>query len=293
MESGPAMGIYDRDYYRQSSQQTGVHVRIPYSMVNRLIIINVVVFLIDVFTEGSLTSLFAMRVGTLFEPLTWWQTLTMGFLHSRRDLLHIVFNMLVLWFFGREVERLYGRTEFLRLYLLMVVFASFCWALFGKYVLHFSDEVRAVGASGAVAGVCVLFVLHYPRVKVLLFFVLPVPAWVAALIWVVYDSVGTIRPDADKIAHSAHLAGMAFAFFYRRFQWNFGKLIPGTFSLRLFKPRHRLRVHDPEADNRYDKMDAQADELLEKISREGVDSLTASERRTLEGYSRRMQQKRR
>jgi hypothetical protein len=138
----------------------------------------------------------------------------------------------------------------------------------------------------------VLFVLHYPRVKVLLFFVLPVPAWVAALIWVVYDSIGTFRPIGN-VAHSAHLAGMAFAYLYFRFHWNLGKLMPGKFSLGSFKPRPRLRVHDPESENRYDKLDAEADQLLEKVSREGVDSLTASERRKLEAYSRRMQQRRR
>jgi membrane associated rhomboid family serine protease len=286
------MGIYDRDYYREGSEQPGVRLRVPYSMVNRLIIINVIIFLADVFSDGALTNLFAMRVGTLVQPLYWWQMLTMGFLHSRDSLFHIAFNMLVLWFFGRAVERLYGRAEFLRLYLVMVVFASVCWALFGRFVMHYDPSMRAIGASGAVAGVCVLFVLHYPRVKVLLFFVLPVPAWVAALIWVIYDSIGTFRP-VGNVAHSAHLAGMAFAFLYHRFHWNLGKLVPGKFSLSSLKPRSRLRVHDPEPENRYDKLDAEADRLLEKVSRDGVDSLTASERRKLEAYSRRVKQKRR
>jgi membrane associated rhomboid family serine protease len=286
------MGIYDRDYYREGGEQPGVRLQIPQSMVTRLIVINAIIFLADVFSGGELTRMFALRVDTLFQPLYWWQFLTMGFLHNTQSLLHIVFNMLVLWFFGRQVERLYGGAEFLRLYLVMVIFASVCWALFGKFVMHYGEEVRALGASGAVAGVCVLFVLHYPRVKVLLFFVLPVPAWVAALIWVVYDSVGTFRPIGN-VAHSAHLAGMAFAYLYFRYKWNLGKLMPWRFSLASVKPGPRLRVHDPEREDRYDKLDAEADRLLEKVSRDGVDSLTASERRKLEAYSRRMQQKRR
>jgi membrane associated rhomboid family serine protease len=287
------MGIYDRDYFRDTGEQPGVRLGIPYSMVNRLIVINVIIFFVDVFLANrALSDLGAMRVGTLGEPFYWWQTLTSGFLHSPYHLTHILFNMLALWFFGREVERLYGRAEFLRLYLVMVVFASVCWGIFGKYVMHFSDDVRAIGASGAVAGVCVLFALHYPRAQVRLYFVLPVPAWVAALIWIAYDSIGTFVPS-DGIAHSAHLAGMAFAFLYYRFHWNLGKLTPRKFSFGFLKPRPRLRVHDPEPDSRYDKLDAEADQLLEKVSREGIDSLTASERRKLEDYSRRMQQKRR
>jgi membrane associated rhomboid family serine protease len=267
----------------------------PYSAVNQLIVVTVAIFLVDVFfMEGKLSELFAMRVEALSRPLNWWKALASGFVHQTTEAppWHIIGNMVVLWFFGREVERVYGRGEFLRLYLVMIVFASVCWALFGKFVLGYPPQVGAIGASGAVSGVCVLFALHFPRRQVLLFFVLPMPAWVAAMVWIVLDSYGTFFPR-DNVAHSAHLAGMAFAFVYHRLGWNLGRLVPAKFSFSSLKPRPRLRVHDPDSQDRYRKMDEEADQLLEKVSREGIDSLTASERRKLEAYSRRMQQKRR
>jgi hypothetical protein len=93
-----------------------------------------------------------------------------------------------------------------------------------------------------------------------------------------------------------HLVGAALAFNYWYFGWNFGRL-PGLTELkrivtvppRWFKPRPPLKVHDPE--HYYEDLDAQADRLLDKVSREGLSSLTDQERRILEDYSRRTRQK--
>ena len=68
----------------------------------------------------------AVHVDTLTQPWLWWQYLTAGFAHSPLRFDHILGNMLVLFFLGRDVEEAYGPKEFLRLYLVMVVFGMWC-----------------------------------------------------------------------------------------------------------------------------------------------------------------------
>ena len=83
-----------------------------------------------------------------------------------------------------------------------------------------------IGASGAVAGVVVLYAANFPHRTLLLFFVLPVPAWFAGVLLVVMDAYGMVRANPeDPVAYLVHLAGAAIAFTYYRAGWNFGDLI--------------------------------------------------------------------
>ena len=132
-------------------------------------------------------SLLAARVGTLTHPLFWWQFLTYGFVHVASPG-HIIGNMLGLWFLGRDIEDLYGRAEFYRLYLAMVVVGGVVWAAVNK--ISDPSSPPAVGASAAVAGIVVLYALNFPRRTMLLFFVLPIPAWVLGVALVAGDILG-------------------------------------------------------------------------------------------------------
>ncbi len=158
--------------------------------------------------------------------------------------------MFTLWMFGRDIEAKYGSKEFLRLYLFLVVAAGLIWAVINR--LHGTpDGASVVGASGAVVGVVMLYALNFPHRQVLLFFVIPAPAWVmgALLIFAnVAESLGLQAPGRDgvQIAYSVHLAGAALAYLYYRFNWNFARLVPRGFSLDWLRPRSALRVHDPE-----------------------------------------------
>lgn len=294
------MGIYDRDYYRE--ERPGVSLRGPRSMVGALILINVAVYIVCAFTEPIvsstsgqvvsywLTDMLAASVGTLTKPWLWWQFLTCGFAHDVK-LGHIAFNMFGLWILGRDVESRYGSAEFLRLYLVLIVTGSVLWAVAGKLNGN-PDNYSVIGASGAVVGVVVLYALNFPRRTLLLFFVLPVRAWVAGLILVAVDVHGAImRPDSG-IAYSVHLTGAAVAFLYFRFGWNFGRLTGDRF--RLPKRRPNLKIHDPEdkPDRRQEELSDEVDRILGKIHQEGEASLTRKERRTLENASRQYQKKR-
>jgi len=210
-----------------------------------------------------------------------------------------VLNMFVLWMFGRDVEAVYGRAEFLRVYLVMLVAGSLGWAVLNRLEAPGVDY-ELIGASGAVVGIFVLFCLNFPRRTVLLFFVLPVPAWVAGLLLIIPDVFGAVAMPNSNIAFTVHLIGAALALLYFRARWNFGRLWPRRISWpwHWSWPRSgpRFRVHDPDPDDagpQDQELSAEVDRILEKIHREGEASLTARERRTLEDASRRYQEKRR
>ncbi|MFH1918411.1 MAG: rhomboid family intramembrane serine protease [Planctomycetota bacterium] len=316
------MGIYDRDYYRERQPQH--RLRGPQTIVGMLILINVVLFFAnglftqpdlrlppdlafkssDALTPEDMEVIFSKKLGwityhmavkgsSLTNPLCWWQFLTYGFAHSPPpDYWHLVGNMLVLFFLGRDVESLYGRKEFLRLYLAMLLVAAVAYVVIQK-LQGAPDYVPVVGASGAVTGIVVLYALNFPRRILLLFFVIPMPAWVVGLLVVFSDVYGAINSEGAHIAYTAHLGGAAFALLYQRGRWNLIRLTPGWALFGWLKSRPKLQVHNPDRRQREDQeLSKEVDRILEKLHREGEESLTRKERRTLESASRQYQKKR-
>jgi membrane associated rhomboid family serine protease len=240
-------------------------------------------------------------------PLKIWELVTYGFVHDDRAPWHLLNNMLMLWFFGQEVEYLLGRAEFYRFYFMALVLAGLGW-LVGTYVLPGRmmplSEVRLVGASGAVMAVFAVFVFNYPHQTINLMGVLPVPAWALGLLYLVVDLQGTLEAGSS-VAHSAHVAGAVFGLCYAWRGWSLGGFGDfGDLQARLGRMRSRLRVvrppedDDRPADKRGDdeddrSLDAEVDRILEKISRSGNASLSAAERETLTRASRRLKQRQR
>jgi hypothetical protein len=146
--------------------------------------------------------------------------------------------------------------------------------------------------------VTLLFCIHFPKQTILLMMVLPVPAWFVGAMIIIGDLVG-LRMSGQNVAFDVHLVGAAFAIAYYRFGWHLGRWWPSiswpTWKKNPFKRQPKLRVHRPNADamDDFEQLEAQADQLLEKVNRDGFDSLTAREREVLENYSRRMRNKRR
>ena len=115
------------------------------------------------------------------------------------------------------------------------------------------------------------------------------PIWLLAVFWLGGDIYGAMLKH-DNVAYSVHLAGAALAYLYYRTRWQLGRLIPQRWSLSALKPRPRLRVHDPGAEQ--DDLGAEVDRILKKISQSGEDSLTRKERRTLQRASEKYKQRR-
>jgi membrane associated rhomboid family serine protease len=294
------MGLYDRDYTREDddwrSGQPGRGAPLVQSMTIALIVINAAVFLVDQLfgDEHKLMLALSVKPDTIVQPWLWWQFLTAAFAHDWHGINHIFGNMLGLFFFGKAVEAKIGRGEFLRFYLLVAVLANVV-AVSWRYLLVPENQWGPLlGASGAVTAVIIAFICYFPRATVLLFFVLPMPAWALGIFLIGGDVLGSLRtpvPGEPRTAHDVHLVGAAFAAAYWYFHWHLSTIMPtawlGNVKGWLRKPK--LKIHDPEPT--YENLDAEADRVLAKINEHGEASLTPAERRVLEDYSRRMRQK--
>jgi len=260
------------------------------SVTTTLILINTGVFLIDVFSEWGLINWFGLSSNLFHEPQYFWQLLTCGFIHDTHNVRHVLFNMIALWIFGRDVETIYGKRLYLEVYLSLLVLSSFVWL--GVQTLTGGGPAVLVGASGAITGIMVLYVLHYPTRTFLIWGVFPLPVWAIASLQLLQDIQGALSRDgAGNVAYTAHLGGAAFAYLFYRTGWQLGSLWPKRFSLGNLRRKPRLRVHNAEDEE--EDLARRLDRILEKINREGQDSLTREERRTLARASRRYQQKRR
>lgn len=301
------MGLYDRDYSRDEMRTPWDRVEKPRSMTIVLIVINVVVFFLDMivsqrdpasgYLRSPLIEWGAVQPETLIKPWLWWQFLTYGFLHDNSGIGHILFNMIGLFVFGRIVEQRIGGKEFLRFYLVAIVIGGIVGSAFGlAETLAMGRPIGGtIGASGAVVAVTILFACYFPHTEVLLFFVLPIKAWVLAVAYVVINIAGAFGFGAAGTAFQVHLAGAAFGALYYFRHWNLRWLDFGRFAeipdrMRKRSRRMKLKLHDP--DRKLQQEEREADRILAKIHDQGEESLTSAERRTLERYSRRQRQKR-
>ena len=291
------MGIYDRDYYRRS--QPGFSLRMPQSMVITLIIVNVALYFVDALffqRDHALMENLAISSDTLCRPWLWWQFLTYGFAHDPTSAMHLFANMIGLFFLGRYVEQLYGGKEFLRIYIAMLLFGSLCFALgsvASNALTHKDTTFTLLGASGAVSGITILFVLNFPNVTLILFPIpIPIKAWVIGVMLVVFNLLGAVTPKSGNVAYGVHIAGIVFAWLYFQNHWNLGRFFEKVWRLPKFLSRPKFRVHSPDDESEVSDLSAEVDRILEKISREGESSLTRKERRTLETASREYQNRR-
>ncbi len=139
-----------------------------------------------------------------------WQFITYMFIHANWS--HIISNMLGLLFFGVSLEKAIGSKEFLLFYfltgILSGVFSFFVYWIAGKY------NVYLMGASGAVYAVLLMFAVAYPRAKIYIWGILPVPAPILVLIYAAIEIYSQFFSSGSDIAHLTHLAGFGFAWLY-------------------------------------------------------------------------------
>ena len=189
-----------------------------------------------------------------------WQFATYMFLHG--GFFHILFNMFVLWMFGSEVERKWGSKKFIRYYLFTGVFAGVC--------SFFLSPAMTVGASGAIYGLLLAFALIDPNRIIYFYFVIPMKAKYFVLIIGGIELFSSISGAGVGIAHVAHLGGIV------------GGIIYIFFSRRISrKKRFDDKVVDLEQFIQKRKTDRTVDEILDKVIKGGVQSLSAQEKKKL------------
>ena len=301
------MGIYDRDYYRREGPSYLGSFMERGKVCKWLILINVVCFVLQQFSLDFQTTE-QVQPFTEFMQLDAqavlngqvWRLLTHAFMHA--SVMHILFNMLFLWWFGTDVEDLYGPVEFLTFYLTAAIVAGLAFVAAWKAGL--GNSPFAVGASGAIMAVVVVCACHYPTRVIWVFGLVPMPIWLFVLFAVGKDwmTFATRAPTTTGV--SAHLGGAIFGYAYYKLHWRLSGLFSGwKTAVRRSRPRARLRVYREEEEARPvassvpsagdvdEQLEAKLDAILEKVARSGQASLTENERQLLlrasEVYKRR------
>ncbi len=244
-------------------------------MVMLIIIITTAAFLFqwvaDLLWPGVADTWFALSREGISHGY-YWQLVTYMFLHG--GLLHLAVNCLGLYFAGREVETICGPRHFLALYFLGGIVGGAAQLLTGQ-------DAPLVGASGGVCSVLMAFTTLLPELEItaLIFFVIPIrmrAKWLGRAL-VVSSVFFAATGLAGDIGHIAHLGGAITGWFYAR-RLGFGG--PFWFQ-RLSRDRRRVRERRA-AMGPTQFISEEIDPILDKISREGIHSLTRAERRILE-----------
>jgi membrane associated rhomboid family serine protease len=245
-------------------------------------------------------------------PASWWTIVTYMFVHAW--LAHLAFNLFTLWMFGPRLEHAWGTRTFVQFYL---------WCGLGGAIAHllFAQHSSVIGASGAISGVLVAYAIHWPDDEVYLFGVIPMKSrWlIAAMIGM--NIIFALSPSS-RIDWTAHVGGMGFGWLFLKLYslggldrvrgWvssvpdeseDMPRAVPRTRSsmqdrgrgvdevvarsnavvLRESKPLARVPKQGTPQEHT-----APIDGVLDKISRQGIASLTRDERRLLEDMSRKL-----
>src|SRR5882724_6031208 len=180
------------------------------SAVLSLIIANAVVFVLQSQSNGAMDDLLALWPLQAIDGQSYfhvWQIVTYAFLHSTDNIWHLLFNMFGLWMFGAEIERYVGPRRLLACYFASVITAAltqlFVPMLFG------APPGPTIGASGGVFGLILAYAVMFPKRKVAVYFLVPMPVWLFATLYAGIELYLGVTGTTAGVAHFAHLGGMA------------------------------------------------------------------------------------
>ncbi len=285
----------------------------PMSLTTMLLIVNGVVFFAQALTELSpegkvfINQHLALRLEGLKNGCL-WQPVTFQFLHA--NLLHLLANLITIYYFGRAVEESLGKASFLGLYFssgifggLLQIFCTWAWpSLFVPkgFPLDLASLPGVVGASAGAFGLVAAFATLYPErpLTLLIFFIIPVSmrSKFLLLFSVLLALLGIIVKET-QIAHAAHLGGIMVGIAFVRWSavaaWS--NLVrrrvrpvarPRELAeVRFGKPAWRAPRPVVEELPPAEFISKEVDPILDKISAHGIHSLTPEERRVLEAAS--------
>ena len=232
-----------------------------------LVSVNFGIFLLQTFarTEGMFFPLFGLVPKLVWSEFMLWQPFTYLFFHG--GIWHVLINMFVLWMFGSELERLWGKKHFLKFYFATGVGAGLVTMIFGL-----NSMTPIVGASGAVYGVLLAYGLTYPNRTVYLYGIIPIKS-----LWFVIG-IGVIAflssfDNVSQISHLTHLSGMMIGYLMLKHPVRFNDL---WFTIRKRTLEYKIK-HEEKKVTQHQEIEREIDRILDKINREGFDSLTEGE----------------
>jgi membrane associated rhomboid family serine protease len=300
------MGIYDRDYYRDSSR--GFHPfdsRIQVCIC--LMLIYIAVYLIAVGSHGQIYEAFSLDARSVLDGEV-WRIATYAFIHPDNPWAIIV-NIAFLFWIGRHVEDIYGWKEFLAFYLTAGFLAGIAYVALAALLPKEARTEPLIGPGGSVTAVLFLFALHYPRRTVFYY----IPIWFVVAFYVVNDTLGVVSGFRQPAAFAAHAAAAGFAIVYYQYSLRVSNWLPGLPSrgaggrrskpkLQIYRDRpsdnaslpsvgssnlpHPVAVtaptsSEPARAGMDEQLEAKLDEVLDKVKKHGQDSLTDDERAVL------------
>ncbi len=287
--------------------------------VQWLMAANIGVYFLQITLFGSENVFAALSLDPSRFPADWWTIVSYMFVHA--GLWHLAFNMLTLWMFGPRIEHLWGARSFTYFYLWCGIGGAIAHMLL-------EGSAGLVGASAAIMGVLLAYALRWPDEEVYIFGVVPMKTrWLVVWLALINLAMGISATKGDSsIGWFAHLGGLAFGYIYLRVS-SFGGLdnfrrwvspVPDEpedafRAIPRRSPRTRDRADSPEAiDEIVAKSNAVAakparpvpvtrptddssspsaerlDMVLDKISKQGIESLSGEEQQILEEMSRRL-----
>jgi membrane associated rhomboid family serine protease len=184
-----------------------------------LIVANTVVFILQGATGDALVLNFALwPIGSSLggpdsASFQVWQLVSYSFLHG--GLTHLLLNMLALFMFGSEVERVFGQRRYLTYYFVSVLTAAVAQLFVANATASYYPTV---GASGGVFGLLLAYGIFFPtRTIILLFPPIPMPAWLFVIVYAGVELYMGVTGTQAGVAHFAHLGGMLGGFLMLRY----------------------------------------------------------------------------
>lgn len=281
------MGSADRDYFRQEPPRRRVGALASAPVTKRLLIANIAIFLVDMFIGYRMFQFGALTVQTAVYELRLWEFLTFQFLHDPTGLMHILFNSIGLYFFGPFVERWWGSGQkFLLFYLLCGIAGGLGFVGVIELGIVNGDRLTPlVGASAGIYGLLIGTAVIAPDARVQLLFPpvnLAMRTFAIGLMCFAVVMIGIDYWNAG--GEAGHLGGAVAGFLMMRYPW----------LLRRGARRRKVDIIRPKAfrSERQSKLrprskwsggdDDEVNRILDKVSREGLDSLSEAERRKLQ-----------
>ncbi|HMJ17983.1 MAG TPA: rhomboid family intramembrane serine protease [Gemmatimonadaceae bacterium] len=280
--------------------------------VQWLLALNIGVYFLQLTLFGPDALYSALALDPARMPGSWWTVVTYMFVHAW--LAHLAFNMFTLWMFAPRLEQEWGTRPFVLFYL---------WCGVGGAIAHliFAQHSAVIGASGAISGVLVAYAIRWPDEEVYLFGVIPMKSRWLILAMLGMNTIFALSPNS-RIDWTAHVGGMAFGWIFLKLYsaggisrvrgWvsavpdepeDMPRAVPrgrqptrdrssgvdevvarsNAIALRESKPiQHVPRQETPK------EYAAKVNRVLDKISQQGIASLTRDERRLLEEMSRKL-----
>ena len=280
------MSFYDRHYVENKGDSSSGSMRIgfpgPTPVVKYLLIANIAVFVISWIASlsssaqgpsrlalliGNWLPLDTTSLGTILQP---WRLVTYQFMHE--GFMHILFNMLGLYFLGPTLERHWGSKRFLFFYLMCGVVGALCYILLSLTGLLHTGLM--VGASGAILGMLAACAIMFPHF-VVIFFIFPVPIRIASVIMIVLYLVNVISQGPNAGGDAAHLGGMAAGAIYV-----FLDPVLGRFRLKRKSSAWERKMRE------HRMLEVEVDRILDKVHHSGLQGLTRNEKHILEKATR-------